>query len=157
MLSDQLSVKNRSEAYEVKISCMVTDNYLADNASFAAAQHGSTIPTIGILFPGSPFYAEPLTGAFHQGLRDRYIDGENIAIEYRYAEGKHERLPKLAAELVGLKVAVIVVTSTPAIQAVKTATKTIPIVMAVAADPVAARLVNSLSRPGWTPPLLLLY
>src|SRR5687767_6150898 len=123
--------------------------FALSSVHFSEAQQASKIPTIGILFPGSPFYAEPLMGAFHQGLRDHgYIDGKNIAIEYRYSEGKHERLPELAAELIRLNVAVIVVSSTPAIQAVKNATKTIPIVMAAAADPVAAGLVDSLARPG---------
>jgi putative ABC transport system substrate-binding protein len=112
----------------------------------AGAQQGSKIPTIGILFPGSPFYAEPVTSAFHQGLRDPgYTAGKNIAIEYRFSEGKHERLPELAAELIRLNVAVVVVSSTPAIQAVKNATKTIPIVMAAAADPVAAGLLGWLT------------
>ena len=83
------------------------------------------------------------------GLRDLgYVEGKNIVIEYRWAEGKYERLPGLAAELVQLKVDVIVAASPPAVQTVQKATTTIPIVMAVTADPVGSGFVVSLSRPG---------
>lgn len=113
------------------------------------AQPGSNIPTVGILFPGSPSYGTPLTDAFRQGLRDiGYFEGNNIFIEYSFAEGQRDRYVELANELVARKVDIIVTASTPAIQAVKNATKTIPIVMAAAADPVTAGLVNSLARPG---------
>jgi putative tryptophan/tyrosine transport system substrate-binding protein len=77
-----------------------------------------------------------------------YIEGQNIATEYRYAEGKQDRLPELAAELVRLKVDLILVAATPPALAAKKATTTIPIVMANAGDPVAAGLVASLVRPG---------
>jgi hypothetical protein len=77
-----------------------------------------------------------------------YIEGQNIATEYRYAEGKQDRLPELAAELVRLKVDLILVAATPPALAAKKATTTIPIVMANAGDPVAAGLVASLARPG---------
>jgi putative ABC transport system substrate-binding protein len=87
--------------------------------------------------------------AFRQGLRDvGYIEGQNIAIEYRYAEGKLEQLPDLAAELVRLKVDVIVTAGTPAALAAKQATRTISIVMGLAADPVGSGIVASLSQPG---------
>ena len=90
-----------------------------------------------------------LREAFLQGLRDRgYVEGRNVVIEYRDAEGKYERFPALAAELVALKVDVIVVTSTPAAVVVKQATRTIPIVFTWAADPVESGLVTSLARPG---------
>ena len=90
-----------------------------------------------------------LREAFLQGLRDLgYVEGRNIAIEYRDAEGKLEQLPGLAAELVALKVDVIAVTSTPAGLAAKKATMTIPIVFTWAADPVRSGLVTSLGRPG---------
>ncbi len=90
-----------------------------------------------------------LTEAFGQGLGERgYVDGRNIAIEYRWAEGSLDRLPGLAADLVRLKVDVIVVGSTPSALAAKQATKTIPIVAAVMADPVGDGLVASLGRPG---------
>ena len=87
--------------------------------------------------------------ALRYGLRELgYVEGRNVAIESRWAEGKYERLPALAAELVGLKVDVIVTAAVPGIRAAKEATKTIPIVMAVVVDPVATGLVASLARPG---------
>src|SRR3989442_5384500 len=90
-----------------------------------------------------------LQEAFLQGLRDLgYVEGRNVVIEYRDAEGKSERLPALAAELVALKVDVIVTASTLAALAAKQATKTIPIVFAAAADPVTSAPVTSLARPG---------
>jgi putative ABC transport system substrate-binding protein len=86
--------------------------------------------------------------ALQQGLRDLgYVEGQNMAIVYRYAEGKIERLPKLAAELVRLRVEVIVAGGAPAIRAAQHATRTLPIVMAGTADPVAAGFVASLARP----------
>ena len=87
--------------------------------------------------------------SFRHGLGELgYVEGQNIAIESRWAEGKYDRLPGLAAELVRLKVDVIVTAAVPAIQAAKEATRTIPIVMAVVVDPVATGLVASLARPG---------
>src|SRR6266481_2052620 len=92
-----------------------------------------------------------LREAFRQGLRDvGYVEGRNVVIEYRDAEGKPERLPALAAELVALKVDVIVAPPTVAVLAAKQATKTLPIVFAVAADPVGSGLVTTLVRPGGT-------
>jgi putative ABC transport system substrate-binding protein len=91
----------------------------------------------------------PLAEAFRQGLREHgYVEGQNIAFEYRYAEGTADRLPALAAELVRLKVDVIVTQSNVAALAAKHATQTIPIVMAIAGDPVKAGVVGSLARPG---------
>jgi putative ABC transport system substrate-binding protein len=87
--------------------------------------------------------------AFRQGLRDLgYVEGQNLVMEYRYMEGRAEQLPDLAAELVRLKVDVIVAGGTAAIRAAQHATRTIPIVMAVAYDPVGEGLVASLARPG---------
>ncbi len=114
----------------------------------AEAQQAAKIARIGYL-AGNLAAAPRLEEAFRQGLRDLgYVEGRNVVIEYRDAEGKLERLPALAAELVALKVDVIVAPSTPAALAAKQATRTLPIVFAVAADPVASGLVTSLARPG---------
>ena len=113
------------------------------------AQLPKKIPRIGFLVPGSASSYSARIEAFRKGLSELgYDKGRNIAIEYRYAEGKFDRLPALAAELVRLKVDAIVTASTPAIQAAMQATRTIPIVMANVGDPVAAGLVASLARPG---------
>ena len=101
---------------------------------------------IGVLFIGGR--NQPHLEAFKQGLRERgYTEGKNITFEYRYAEGKEDRLPGLAAELVHLKVDVIVVTSDVGAQAVQQATKTLPIVVTTG-DPVASGLADSLAKPG---------
>jgi putative tryptophan/tyrosine transport system substrate-binding protein len=107
------------------------------------------MPVIGFLHGASPVaWADPLRG-FHRGLKDAgFIEGENVAIVYRWAEGQLDRLPALAAELVRRQVSVIVAFSTTAALAAKAATTTIPIVFLVAADPVELGLVTSLSRPG---------
>jgi len=98
---------------------------------------------------GSPSSSKEVVEPLEQGLRDLgYIEGQNITIEHRYAEGMAERLPDLAAELVQLKVDVIVVGGSPSTQAATNATKTIPIVMTNANDPVGIRLVASLAHPG---------
>lgn len=121
-------------------------------APFAGeAQQAVKVARIGFLSPGSPSDSVTLLrlGAFRQGLRELgYVDGQNIAIEFRWADGKYERLPGLAAELVRLRVDIIVTYAPPAIQAAKNATATIPIVMAGIIDPVATGFVASLSRPG---------
>jgi putative ABC transport system substrate-binding protein len=90
-----------------------------------------------------------LVGPFREGLRDLgYVEGRNIVVEYRWADGKYERLPQLVAEIVALKVDVIVTAGTPAALAVKRATATIPLVMVAVGDPVGTGLVASLARPG---------
>src|SRR5882724_10263157 len=115
----------------------------------AEAQQAAKVPRIGFLSPLSPTDNPDLLEAFRQGMRELgYAEGQTIAIEYRFAEGRPERLPALAAELVRLKVDVIVTGGPPAPEAAKQATGTIPIVFAVAADPVAVGLVASLARPG---------
>jgi len=115
----------------------------------AEAQPAKKIPRIGYLAAASSSTASPLTEAFREGLRQLgYVEGKNIVIEWRYAEGSSQRLPELATELVSLKVDVIVTASTPAIRAVQQATKIIPIVMANVGDPVAQGFVASLARPG---------
>ncbi|MGH7765913.1 MAG: ABC transporter substrate-binding protein [Candidatus Binatia bacterium] len=114
----------------------------------AAAQQPAGIPRIGILAPLSVSSFSGRLEAFRQRLRQLgYVEGKNIVIEYRYAEGKPERLPDLAAELVRLKVDVIV-TAGPGSLAAKKASATIPIVFGAATDPVGAGLVSSLARPG---------
>jgi ABC-type uncharacterized transport system substrate-binding protein len=114
----------------------------------AEAQLAAKIARIGYL--ALNLAAAPhLPKAFRQGLRDLgYVEGRNVVIEYRDAEGKFERLPTLAAELVALKVDVIVVPSTPAALAAKQATRTLPIVFFQAGDPVMSGLITSLARPG---------
>src|SRR5229473_8519283 len=114
----------------------------------AEAQQAAKVARIGWL--ATSLAPNPhLKEAFRQGLRDLgYVEGRNVVIEYRDAEGKLERLPALAAELVALKVDVIVVTSTPTALAARQATRSIPIVFAWAVDPVASGLVTSLARPG---------
>ena len=112
------------------------------------AQQPARIPRIGILIPASASFFSARVEAFRQRLRQRgYVEGKNIVIEYRYAEGKLERLPDLAAELIRLKVDVIV-TSGSAILAAQKAGPTIPIVFAFSGDPVGTGLVSSLARPG---------
>jgi putative tryptophan/tyrosine transport system substrate-binding protein len=116
----------------------------------AEAQQPTKVPRIGYLLPGNPASESTVFEATRLALRELgYIEGQNIATEYRYAEGKRDRFPELAAELVRLKVDVLVVAggNTP-VRAVKNATKTIPIVMAGGSDPVEAGLVESLARPG---------
>jgi ABC-type uncharacterized transport system substrate-binding protein len=115
------------------------------------AQQTGKVYRIGYLGTSPPSgTTAPLWDVFLQGLRDRgYVEGQNLVIERRFAEGKPERLPALAAELVALKVDVIVTTGgTPAALAAKQATKTLPIVFAGVADPVGSGLVTSLARPG---------
>ena len=114
----------------------------------AAAQQPARIPRIGILAGASASNVSPRVEAFRQRLRELgYVEGKNIVIEYRYAEGELERLPDLAAELVRLKFDVMV-TSGPANLSAKKASATIPIVFAAANDPVGRGLVSSLARPG---------
>ena len=116
--------------------------------SFAATQ-SKKVWRIGYLAGASASVDPSRVAAFRQKLRDLgYVEGQNIVIEYRYAEGKFERLADLATELVNLKVDLIVVLSTPAAQVVKKATQTIPIVFVVSGDPVENGLVASLARPG---------
>jgi putative tryptophan/tyrosine transport system substrate-binding protein len=111
------------------------------------AQQPAKVPRIGYLESGAP--GTPLVEAFRQGLRDLgWIEGQNIAVEVRAAEGKYDRLPELAAELARLKVDVIFASSTPAALAAKHATTTIPIVIGRVADPVGSGLVTTLARPG---------
>jgi ABC-type uncharacterized transport system substrate-binding protein len=118
-------------------------------AVIAEAQQPTKVARIGYLNVASSSSYASRTEAFRQGLRDLgYVEGKNIVIEYRYAEGKQERLPALAAEQVRLKVDVFVTANPGSTRAAKEATPTIPIVMAWDDDPVGNRFVASLARPG---------
>jgi putative ABC transport system substrate-binding protein len=108
-----------------------------------------TMPVIGYLGPGSAESDAFRVTAFRQGLNESgYVDGQNVTIDYRWAEDQHDRLPAMADDLVQHRVTMIVATSTPAVLAAKAATTTIPIIFEAAADPVKLGLVASLSRPG---------
>jgi putative ABC transport system substrate-binding protein len=133
-----------------KITVLTLCAMLLALCSFAEAQQPRKLPRIGYLVTaGDPGSSDSPDKAFREGLRDLgYLEGENILIEYRYLEGQRDRIPSLVAELVQLKVDVLVASTPPAIRAAKQATKTIPIVMVTTNDPVATGIVDSLARPG---------
>jgi putative ABC transport system substrate-binding protein len=113
------------------------------------AAGAEAVPVIGFLGNSTPALEAKLVASFRDGLRDLgYAEGGNIRIEYRWAEGRYERLPELVAELIAAKVAVIVTAGTPASLAVKKATSSIPLVMVAVGDPVGTGLVASIAHPG---------
>ena len=133
----------------MKLRWLLTILFLLGSASLAQAQQPVRIFRIGILLPQSASSSSAWVEAFRRRLRELgYVEGKNITIEYRFAEGKSERLPDLAAELVGLKVDIIVTAATSGVLAAKKASATMPIVFATAADPVGDGYVSSFARPG---------
>jgi len=132
-----------------KILLSAVATLILGSVHLAEAQQPKKVARIGYLGAGSPATAGHHAQAFVQGLRELgYLEGQSIVIEYRWAEGKLESLPALVADLVRLRVDVIVSSATPAIRFAKEQTSTIPIVMAGVTDPVGAGFVASLARPG---------
>jgi putative tryptophan/tyrosine transport system substrate-binding protein len=117
---------------------------------FAAGAQQPAVPVVGFLSSRSPTESTAVVAAFRQGLREAgFIEGENLAIAFRWAEGGYDRLPALAADLVAMRVAVLLAAGgPPSAHAAKAATSTIPIVFSASSDPVRLDLVPSLSRPG---------
>src|SRR5215472_14286427 len=123
---------------------------LSGAAAMALTAHAQRpMPAVGVLTTRARGSDLHILAAFRQGLRETgYVEGENLIVEYRFAENQYDRLPAFAADLVRRRVAVIATMGTPAATAAKAATKTIPIVFIIAADPVELALVDSLARPG---------
>src|SRR5262244_2946093 len=142
-------VGTRLSFFRGEVFSMLIVFILGLGSDVAQAQQTGKIFHIGFLDNSTASGSAVLVDAFRQELRKLgWIEGKNITIEYRFAEQKNERLPELAAELVRLKVDLIVVSGGPGPLAAKRATTTIPIVMVTAGDPVGAGLVASLARPG---------
>jgi putative tryptophan/tyrosine transport system substrate-binding protein len=117
----------------------------------AQGQQPERMRRIGVLLAGTPTSFAPRANAFVQGMRELgYVEGKTVAFEWKWGEDRTEGLPQLAEELVRLDVDAIVTGGTPAAKALKNATQTVPIVMAIIGDPVAVGLVQSLARPGGT-------
>src|SRR5262245_31662111 len=134
---------------KARIFVYVLSPLILASIHLAEAQQTKKVFRIGYLAGISPEAQSARIEAFRQGLRELgYVEGKNIVIESRYAEGKSDRLPVLAADLVRLKVDVILAAGSSDTRAAKEATVTIPIVMAAAGDPIASGFVASLARPG---------
>ena len=152
--SDQVSgvgcqPKARTKTMEKRIVGIALGAILFALCSTGDAQQPLKIPRIGMLVNGTPSSHKFVIDEFQQGLRDLgYVEGKNFLLEVRYAEGKLDRLPELARELVEMSVEVIFTNATPGTVAVKQATSTIPIVFTGVGDPVAAGLVKSFAKPG---------
>jgi ABC-type uncharacterized transport system substrate-binding protein len=142
--------RGREKDMKKKITVLALCTLLFALSFSAAAQQPTKIPRIGYVSgTGDSNNPGPYVEALRQGLQDLgYIEGKNIVIEYRGAEAKPERIPSLVAELVQLKVDVLVVPIPSAIRAAKQATRTIPIIMVTSEDPVTTGIVDSLARPG---------
>ena len=141
--------QNSAHIAQHSVLCAALCAMLFALCSVAEAQQQKKIARIGFLAINSGSSSATSVDAFRLGLRQLgYIEGQNIIIEWRYADGRSDRLPDLAAELVRLKVDVIVTSATSPTQAAKKATNTIPIVIASHNDPIGAGLVTSLARPG---------
>ncbi len=144
----------RSSKFEVRISpaaILIVALALAIHAAplAADAQQPAKMPRIGFLGNSTAALEANLVGPFREGLRDLgYVEGRDVLIEYRWAEGKYERFPALIGELIALKVDVIVTAGTPAALAVQKAAPSIPLVMVAVGDPISVGLVASLGRPG---------
>jgi putative tryptophan/tyrosine transport system substrate-binding protein len=139
-------VENRKKSMAGKVFVWLLATFVLTTCSSAEAQQPKKIPRIGYLgLSESP----SLDGGFRKGLRELgYVEGHNINVEYRFAEGKVDRLADLANELVSLKVNVVVASSTQSIEAAKQATKAIPIVFPITPDPIKSGFVASFARPG---------
>ena len=141
--------RGKKKNVKKRIALWLLPTLFLANVSLADAQQTGKIFRIGFLDSSTASGSAVLLGTFWQEMSKLgWIEGKNITIEYRFAEGKNDRLPELAADLVRLKIDLIVVAATPSALAAKKATTTIPIVMASGGDPVGAGLVASLARPG---------
>jgi putative tryptophan/tyrosine transport system substrate-binding protein len=115
----------------------------------AARAQQAAMPVIGVLMAGAPKPLQAALAGLRHGLAESgYVEGQNVTIEYRFADGRLDRLPALAADLVGRRVAVLVISSPDGVRAAKQATATIPIVFSIGSDPVQLGLIESLPRPG---------
>ena len=134
---------------KLTIAALALTTALLSTVPFVEAQQPTKVPRIGFLGNSTAALEANLVGPFRDGLRDLgYVEGQNILIEYRWAEGKYERFPALIAELIALKVELIVTAGTPATQAYQKAGTSIPLVMVAVGDPVGTRIIASLNRPG---------
>ncbi len=132
-----------------KITICLLTTALLFTAPLVEAQQTGKVRRIGFLGNSTAALEANLIGPFREGLRDLgYVEGKNLLIEWRWAEGKYERFPALIAELIASKIEVIVTAGTPASHAVKKATSSIPLVMVAVGDPVGTGLIASLARPG---------